>query len=104
MERLFVNVSVEILGPCKKLMRVEIEAAKVDEIFAEITASFQREARFPGFRPGKAPKDMVAKRYEKEIEEKAKEKLLQEGYKTAMQEHKFDIVGQPDVEEIHFAR
>jgi len=104
MERLFVNVTVENLGPCKKLLRVEIEPERVEAVFAEITASFQHEARFPGFRPGKAPKDMVAKRFEKEIEEQVKEKLLQEGFKTAMQQHKFDIVGQPDVEEIQFTR
>jgi trigger factor len=104
MERLFVNVTVENLGPCKRLLRVEIEPEKVESLFAEVTASFQHEARFPGFRPGKAPKDMVAKRFEKEIEENVKEKLLQEGFKTAMQQHKFDIVGQPDVEEVQFAR
>ena len=104
MERLFVNVSVENLGPCKILLRVEIEPEKVDAVFGEITASFQHEARLPGFRPGKAPKDMVAKRFEKEIEEEARKKLLSESFRKAIEEHKFTVVGRPDVEEIQFAR
>ena len=84
-------------------MRVEIEAAKVDEVFGEITREFQREARLPGFRPGKAPKDMVAKRYETEIKDEAKRKLLSDAYRKAIADEKLDVVGAPDIEEIEFA-
>src|ERR1035441_3862380 len=87
-ERLFVNVTVEILAPCKKLMRVEVEPAKVEETFAEITRDYQREARFPGFRPGKAPKDMVAKRFESEIQDEVKRKLISDSYRQAVAEQK----------------
>ncbi len=104
MERLFVNVTVENLGPCKKLLRLEIEPEKVESVFGEITAEFQHEARLPGFRAGKAPRDMVARRFEKEIEEEAKKKLLSESFRKAIDEHKFTIVGRPDVEEVQFAR
>ena len=85
-------------------MRVEIEAAKVNETFAEITRDFQREARLPGFRPGKAPKEMVAKRYETEIQEEAKRKLISDSYRKAVAEQKLDVVGAPDIEEIEFTR
>ena len=85
-------------------MRVEIEAAKVEEIFAEITRNFQREARLPGFRPGKAPKEMVAKRYETEILDEAKRKLISDSYRQAVAEQKLNVVGQPDIGEIEFAR
>jgi trigger factor len=85
-------------------MRVEVEEAKVDEAFAEVTQQFQREARLPGFRPGKAPKDMVAKRYEKEIEEEAKRKVISEAYRKGVAEQKLNVVGSPDVEEVEFAR
>ena len=98
-----MNVSVEILGPCKRLMRVEIEAAKVEETFAEITHRFQREARLPGFRPGKAPKDMVAKRYETEVRDEAKQDLISKSYRQAIADQKLDVVGAPDIGEIEFA-
>jgi trigger factor len=84
-------------------MRVEIEAAKVEETFAEITHRFQREARLPGFRPGKAPKDMVAKRYETEIRDEAKQDLISKSYRQAIAEQKLDVVGAPDIGEIEFA-
>lgn len=99
-----MNVTVENLAPCKKLMRVEVEAQKVDETFDTVTKQFQREANLPGFRPGKAPREMVARKYGKDIEEEAKRKLISEAYKNAVEEQKIDVLGQPDIEEIQFSR
>jgi trigger factor len=99
-----VNVTIENLAPCKKLVRVEVEAQKVDETFDSITKEFQREASLPGFRPGKAPRDMVLRKYEKNIEDEVRRKLLSDSYRKAVDEQKLDVVGSPDIEEIQFRR
>jgi trigger factor len=99
-----VNVTVENLAPCKKLVRVEVEAQKVDETFDTITKQFQREANLPGFRPGKAPREMVVRKYSKDIEDEAKRKLISDAYKKALEEQKLDVLGYPDIEEIQFGR
>ena len=99
-----MNVTVESLAPCKKLMRVEIEAQKVDEAFESVMKDFRREASLPGFRPGKAPREMVLRKYEKEIQDETKRKLISEAYRTAVEEQKLDVLGQPDIEEIQFNR
>ncbi len=99
-----MNVTVENLAPCKKLMRVEVEAQKVDETFDSITKDFQRKANLPGFRPGKAPREIILRRYEKEILDEAKHKLIGDSYRKAIEEQKLDVVGQPDIEEIQFSR
>ena len=99
-----MNVTVENLAPCKKLVRVEVEPQKVDDAFNEVTKDFQRQASLPGFRPGKAPRDMVARKYGKDIEEEVKRKLLSDSYKAAIEEQKLDVIGQPDIEEIQFSR
>lgn len=99
-----MNVSVENLAPCKKLVRVEVEAKQVDEILDSITKDFQRQASLPGFRPGKAPRDMVLRKYEKDITEEAKRKLISDSYRKALDEKKLDVVGYPDIEEIQFGR
>ncbi len=100
----FVNVTVETLAPCKKLMRVEVETQKVDETFDHVTKDFQRAAALPGFRPGKAPKEMVVRKYGKDIEDEVKKKLISDFYRQAVEEQKLDVLGQPDIEEIQFTR
>ncbi len=99
-----MNVTVENLAPCKKLVRVEIDAAKVDEAFAATTKEYQREASLPGFRRGKAPLDRVAKLYDKEIQDEVKRKLFNQGYSDAVKEQKLDVITYPDIEEIQFGR
>jgi trigger factor len=99
-----VNITVENLAPCKKLLRVEVDAKSVDEIFDAITKDYQKQAALPGFRPGKAPRDMVAKKYEADIKDEARRKLIGDNYRKALEEKKISVVGQPDIEEIQFAR
>jgi trigger factor len=92
------------LAPCKKLVRVEVDAQKVDEAFEAMTRDFQRKAKFPGFRPGKVPREFVARKFEKEIQDEAKAKLINDSYKRALEEQKLDVVANPDIEEIQFGR
>ena len=99
-----MNVTVENLGPCKKLLRVEVDAPAVDATVEEITRDFQRQARLPGFRPGKAPRHLVVKAYSPQIDDEARRKLVSEGYRKAVADHKLRVVGQPDFEEIQFSR
>jgi len=99
-----VNVTVENLAPCKKLVRIEVEAAKVDAAFEDMLKNYQRQARLPGFRPGKAPKAMVEKRYETDIRDEVKKKMIPDAYRDALKEQKLDVVGYPDIEEIQFGK
>ena len=99
-----MNVTVENLAPCKKLLRVEVDAQDVDEVFAAITKDFQKQASLPGFRPGKAPRELVAKKYEADIKAEAKRKLIGDAYRKALDEKKIAVVGYPDIEEIQFGR
>jgi trigger factor len=104
LRKFIVNITVENLAPCKKLLRVEVDAKAVDEIFDSITKDYQKQAALPGFRPGKAPRDMVAKKYEADIKDEAKRKLIGENYRKALEEKKLNVLGYPDIEEIQFAR
>ena len=99
-----MNVTIEMLAPCKKLVRVEVDAKAVDEVFAAVTKDFQKQASLPGFRPGKAPRELVAKKYDADIKAEAKRKLISEAYRKAVDEKKLAVVGYPDIEEIQFSR
>ena len=47
---------------------------------------------------------MIAKRYEKDITEEVKKKLIPDAYRKAIGDKKLDVVGYPDIEEIQFGR
>ena len=99
-----MNITVENLAPCKKLLRVEVDAKAVDEAFDTVTKDFQKQASLPGFRPGKAPRAMVLKKYEPDIKDEVKRKLIGDSYRKALDEKKIAVIGYPDIEEIQFGR
>ena len=99
-----MNVSVENLAPCKKLVRVELDATAVNTAFDAVTKDYQKQAALPGFRPGKAPLPMVVKKYDAEIKDEAKRKLIGDAYRKAIDEQKLQVVGYPDIEEVQFGR
>ncbi len=99
-----MNITVENLAPCRKLLRVELDAKSVDETFDAITKDYQKQASLPGFRPGKAPRDMVIKKYEADIAGEAKRRLIGDNYRKALDEKKIHAIGYPDIEEIQFGR
>jgi len=99
-----VNITVENLAPCKKLLRVEVDAKAVDETFDAVTKDFQKQASLPGFRPGKAPRNLVLKKYEADIKDEVKRKLIGDSYRKALDEKKIAVIGYPDIEEIQFGR
>ena len=85
-------------------MRVELDAAAVDAAFDAVTKDIQKQANLPGFRPGKAPRDMVVKKYDAEIKDETKRKLIGDAYRKAIDEQKISVVGYPDIEEVQFGR
>ena len=99
-----VNVTVENLAPCKKLVRVELPAAEVDSAFDAMTKDFQRQASLPGFRPGHAPREVVLKKFAEDIAAEVKKKLISDAYRKALTEQKINVIGYPDIEEIQFGR
>ena len=85
-------------------MRVELDVTAVNTVFDAVTKDIQKQANLPGFRPGKAPRAMVEKKYDAEIKDEAKRKLIGENYRKAIDEQKLQVVGYPDIEEVQFGR
>ncbi len=99
-----MNVSVETLAPCKKLIRVEFAVEEVKEAFGRITSQFQKHADLPGFRSGKAPKHLVVRSYGESIEAEVKKELIGVGCRKAVDENGLRLVGEWDWEEVQFSK
>ena len=99
-----MNVTIENLAPCRKALRVDVDAKTVDDTFKDVTQTFQREAKLPGFRPGKVPLSVIEKNFTKALEDETRRKLLNESYSRALKDHNIHAVGNPEIETIQFGR
>lgn len=93
-------VTIENTAPCRKKLRVEVEAQRVAGTRAEILQEFRKFASIPGFRPGKAPEPMVEKRYAGQIDEELRKRLIPESYREALNEQHLKVVGYPQIESV----
>jgi len=95
-----MNVSVKDSGTCRKTMTIEIPADKISEERDETLKAYSKFANIPGFRKGKAPKHVVAKKYAKEINQDIQERVLPKYYHEALQESELKVVNVVDATEV----
>ncbi len=87
-----MNIVVEKQPKCVATLRVEIPADKVKGERDQIVNGYATKARVPGFRPGKAPRAVVEKRFQKEIEEQLNEALISEAYDEALKKESLHVL------------
>lgn len=94
-----MNVSIQHLGPCKKLLRVEVDVETVQAEVTKALKTLQQRAQLPGFRPGKAPTELVLKAFGPRLDGEVKERLINDAYRKALEQEKLRPVTHPDIEE-----
>lgn len=95
-----MNVSVKDDGNCRKIISIEIPADAIGEEREETLKAYAKMANIPGFRKGKAPKHVVAKRYAQDINKDLEERVLPRFYHEALAESELKVVNVIDVSEI----
>jgi trigger factor len=97
-----MNITVEDIAPCKKRLKIEVPANRVQQAFDRVADDFQKEARIPGFRPGHAPRAVVLKKFHKDIEGETQRTLVPEAYQEAIREKKLRVVSAPEIEDLKY--
>ena len=97
-----MNITVEDVAPCKKRLKIEVPANRVQQAYDRVATDFQKEARIPGFRPGHAPRTVVLKKFQKDIESETQRTLVPEAYREAISEKKLRVVSSPQIEDLKY--
>jgi len=97
-----MKVEVEKPSPCKRILKVEIPQNVVDAAFKEAYDEVRREARIPGFRPGKAPTSVLRARYGDYVRMQVMEKLFKEYYEKALEEAGLNPATEPEFSDVTF--
>ncbi len=82
-----MEISINKTSDCQATLSVTVPADKVTAIRDSIIASYMQSARVPGFRPGKAPKSVIAKRYAEMIAEELDTRLKSDIQEKALSDN-----------------
>jgi trigger factor len=94
-----LQVNVQELEPCKVALSIQIPPEQVAKTVDTVFARFVKQASVPGFRKGKAPRNLAARYIDNDmVRQMAMEQLLNEAYRQALDEKGLDPFADPEVE------
>src|SRR2546428_8319779 len=76
---------------------VTVPHEHVREAEERATADYQRRARLPGFRRGKAPAAIVKKQFADDIRQQALQELIRESWSIALEQEKLKPIADPHI-------
>lgn len=96
-----VKVTTEELEHCEVLLTVEIEPQQEQKMLEKAAKHIAREVRIPGFRPGKAPYNVVVRRFGMEaIQQQALEQTADTMVQDALKEANVEPFAQIELESV----
>ncbi|WP_435015681.1 trigger factor [Tundrisphaera sp. TA3] len=96
--KLDLDVQITDVGPCKKHLKVSIPQTDVERQFKESVGTMAREAVVPGFRPGHAPRQLVERRFRKQVSGQVKSTLILACMEQLDEDHKLNPITQPELD------
>jgi trigger factor len=97
-----MKVEVEKQPGSVAKLQIELPAEEVTREWDAIANSFARFAKIPGYRPGKAPRAVIDKRFRKEIQDELTKKLVSKSYHEAVEQEQLRVASLTNIEDIQF--
>src|SRR5215218_2482882 len=97
-----MKIEVETQPHSVATLRIELPPEEVRKEWDSIANNYARYARIPGYRPGKAPKPVVEKKFRKEIQDELTKKLVSKSYHEAIAEKQLRVISLTNLEDVEF--
>jgi trigger factor len=98
-----MNVQLEALPNCLATLKVDLPPEAVNAARDNIARDYTAHAKLPGYRPGKAPRAVVERKFQKQIREELERKLLSESTRAAITEKHLRVLQVQNVEDVEFS-
>ncbi|HMD75605.1 MAG TPA: trigger factor [Steroidobacteraceae bacterium] len=93
-----MQVSVESIGKLERRMQVQVPAERVAKEIASRLKTLSRTARLNGFRPGKAPLNVIRRQFGVQVHREVIGELLQSSFAEAVSANQLAPAGNPRIE------
>lgn len=93
-----MQINVEQISPVLVELNIEIDAERVTTEYEKAFQTVVKKSRIKGFRPGKAPREIVRRVYGPRVDADVIQRLVDESFPQATAEKQMQPVSQPSVE------
>jgi len=99
-----MKTEVKKLDSTKCELSVAVSGELVKNKFEEVFSQIAKEAKVPGFRPGKAPRDVLEKHYAASVHEQVLKELVPDVYNQAITAENLDVIELPQITDVKLDR
>ncbi len=94
-----MKVTSEQSGECQVILNIELEAPEVEKGLEKAYKRLVTKVKVPGFRPGKAPRELLERQVGQELMlQEALEDLVPDAYEEALKKENLEAVARPHIE------
>ncbi len=86
-----MNVTANDISETRKNLLVTVSGEEIASEEKTVLKTIAKQARVPGFRPGKAPENVIRQRYRREIGEELNRAVSRKVYQQALEDSDFDV-------------
>jgi trigger factor len=91
-----------LLEGCKHEIEITVPVDEITRETDRVVANIQQKVRLPGFRPGKAPANLIRTKFAHQVREDVLENLLPKYFDKRVKEEELQVVGRPNVKDVDF--
>ncbi len=88
------------LDKCQVELKVSVDAEAMKAIVKDVEKAFVREAKIPGFRPGKVPVELIRKEFAQGLKQETERALFQKNIGEAIKAEKIEEIAIADVKDL----
>jgi len=92
------KTEIKEIGPCKIQIKIEVPHEKIKEKLDEKYKDFISSAVIPGFRKGFAPRELVERKFGKDIKEDFKNDMISSSCEDAFKTHNLKPISEPKID------
>ncbi len=97
-----MKADVRETGPLSRAVDIHIEAAEIKQFIDALVSAYRRRYTIPGFRPGKAPDQVVRGRFQDDIETAIYQELVPRKIEEALAENELHPAGPGRISKIRY--
>ena len=90
------------LDKCQVELNVTLDAEEMKAIVKEVEKAFVREAKLPGFRPGKVPLELIRKKFAQGLKQETERAMFQKNIGEAIKAEQLEEIAIADVKDMKF--
>jgi trigger factor len=96
--KLAQQVEIKDVGPCKKHIKVTVDRTMIEQRLNDKFSELVSDANVPGFRPGKAPRKVIERRFHSDVADQVKAEVMMASLEQLGEDHDVAPLAPPNID------